>query len=84
MAAFLQTPHAFDLVLVDQNMPGQTGIQMARQFRAIRPDLPIILLSGSLSETEVQEAQSAGIQSILDKPILLPQLARAVRDLLDR
>ena len=35
-----------DIVLSDQLMPGSTGTELARQIKARRPDLPIILFSG--------------------------------------
>lgn len=36
----------FDILLTDHLMPGMTGTELARQVRAIRPDLPVLLVSG--------------------------------------
>jgi CheY-like chemotaxis protein len=41
-----------DLVLLDYSMPGINGEQVARKIKADRPELPIILVSGMLIETE--------------------------------
>ena len=38
--------HHVDLVLTDQMMPGTMGTELARQLRATRPSLPIIIVSG--------------------------------------
>jgi CheY-like chemotaxis protein len=35
-----------DLVLTDQLMPGGTGTELARSVKLVRPDLPVILISG--------------------------------------
>ena len=41
-----------DLVVLDYSMPGINGEQVARRIKASRPDLPIILVSGLLMDTE--------------------------------
>lgn len=38
--------HKVDLVLSDQLMPGTTGTQLARQSKAIYPDVPVVIISG--------------------------------------
>ncbi len=40
------TPARFDLVLTDEAMPEMTGSELAREIRKIRPDIPIVLMSG--------------------------------------
>jgi CheY-like chemotaxis protein len=35
-------------VVTDQAMPDMTGIELAREFRAVRPDIPVILVTGSV------------------------------------
>lgn len=43
---FAASPHGFDLVITDQMMPHMTGTELSRKLIAIRPDMPIILLTG--------------------------------------
>jgi PAS domain S-box-containing protein len=43
---FKQYPEQFDLVLTDQMMPKMTGIDLAKKILDIRPDIPIILITG--------------------------------------
>jgi PAS domain S-box-containing protein len=71
-------PDQFDLVITDYSMPRLTGLAVARQLAEIRPDLPVILVTGraeSVSETEVV---AAGVKIVLQKPVTLDQLGEAV------
>lgn len=40
---------AFDLVVTDMYMPDEDGLDCLRQIRELRPDLPVIVMSGQLS-----------------------------------
>lgn len=72
-------PQEFDLLLVDMTMPNMRGDQLARNVREIRPDLPIILLSG-FSELLTQELMDElGLSACLKKPILRWELSRSLR-----
>jgi len=63
-----------DVMLTDAMMPGgKSGIQLAREVRARRPDLPVALMTGFLGE-EVKRAGQEGIP-LLSKPYRLEQLA---------
>ena len=46
LETFKSSPHAFDLVITDQVMPGLTGTELARRIKEIRPEIPVILASG--------------------------------------
>ncbi len=78
LAVFRQDPAAFDLMITDQNMPGMTGGELARAVLAVRPDLPVLMLTG-FSETMSREgAKDIGIRDLLLKPILRRDLAAAI------
>jgi PAS domain S-box-containing protein len=79
---FLAAPERFDCALLDQVMPGISGMELARRLREVRPDLPVILVSGYVGPQLEQEAAAAGIDRILTKPIDLEGLARAVAEVL--
>ncbi len=71
-------PQRFALVLTDQTMPGMTGLILADELRKIRPELPVLLMSGySLSLTR-ERVEAAGIRKLLLKPISLHALGNAV------
>jgi len=64
-------PAEFDLVVTDYNMPGLTGLEVAIAVRDIRPDLPVILTSGNLTEELRKNAPASGIRTLIDKPDIM-------------
>jgi CheY-like chemotaxis protein len=60
-------PQAFDLVLTDYNMPGLSGLDVAREVRQIRPDLPVAVASGFIDENLHQAAEGAGVRELIFK-----------------
>jgi PAS domain S-box-containing protein len=74
---------AFDLVITDKTMPGMTGFDVAREVRAIRGDLPLILTSGFQEKGDLEKIASLRIDRFIAKPIRTGLLARTVRELLD-
>jgi PAS domain S-box-containing protein len=84
LESFCREPDRFDLVVTDQNMPQMTGLQMTRELKRIRPDLPVILVTG-FSETVRQENfKSQGIGDFVMKPIIIKDIARVIRSVLDK
>lgn len=58
----------FDLVLSDIRMPGMSGTELFRRIKLLRPDLPVILMTGFALERDVQEAIGNGAFAVLSKP----------------
>jgi CheY-like chemotaxis protein len=75
LAALAGSP--FDLVLLDQRMPGLTGCELAARMEPRWPALPVILLSG-YGEDVREQVRSANVRLVLRKPLGLQQLAEAV------
>jgi PAS domain S-box-containing protein len=76
-------PGAFDLVISDLSMPKMTGLQLAREIYALRPNLPVIICTGFQRDIPENPAERFGIRSVLIKPVRRAGLARAVRAALD-
>lgn len=74
-----EAPLAFDVVVTDQSMPGMTGIELARRLRRLRPDLPIILLSGYLDDAALEQVQGLQLDGVLQKPYDRNDLGRLIR-----
>ena len=76
-------PQAFDAVVTDFNMPELSGVEVARQVAALRPDLPVVMSSGYLSEELRREASMAGVRGLLKKENTLEELASLLQSLLE-
>src|SRR6185436_11747826 len=81
---FRADPNRFDVIVLDQIMPGLTGTELARQMRHWRTDVPVVLISGYSGPVLAQQALSAGIDQILTKPLDLRQIAEAMSKVLSR
>ncbi len=78
VAAVRAAPGEFDLVVTDYNMPGMSGLEVARALRQIRADLPVALASGYITEALRAEAPAAGVIDLIYKPNTADELCRAV------
>jgi PAS domain S-box-containing protein len=83
LQAFNARPHAFDLLITDQTMPGITGLQLAHACHAKRPALPVILCTGYSNSLTPEAAQAEGIAQVAMKPLDVASLGALVRAVLD-
>ena len=84
LALFRGDPGRFDLVMTDQTMPALTGIDLAQQLLAIRPDLPIILCTGYSSIVSEEKAKDLGIKGFAMKPLAIKEISGLIRGILDQ
>ncbi len=75
---FTSRPAEFDLVLTDLTMPGMTGIDLSRKLLKIRPDIPIVLCTGSQLGVTAEMIRDIGIRAMVMKPMIASELAEAV------
>jgi len=80
---FRKDPDQFDLVITDLTMPTMTGDRLAKELIKLRPDVSIILCSGSIEHTLIDKAKDLGIKVILTKPVAMKNFANTVRKVLD-
>jgi DNA-binding response OmpR family regulator len=73
---------AIHLLITDFAMPEVDGLELTRQFRAVHPDTPVLMVSGSLPPTRRRGARLARLE-ILEKPFEFAELLHKVRTLLD-
>jgi two-component system response regulator AtoC len=71
-------------VLLDVMMPNRDGLETLREIRSIRPELPVIMVSGATSPTNVVTAMKGGAVDFLCKPVTHDDLRKAIGRALER
>jgi CheY-like chemotaxis protein len=74
---------SFDLVFLDENMPGITGLETLAQIKTFRPNLPVVMITKSEEEHIMEEAIGAKIADYLIKPLNPNQILLSVKKILD-
>lgn len=83
LISFKESPNAFDLIVSDMNMPHMTGLQLAKEIKSIRNDIPIIISTGFNDRLEDQNSGGLGIDAVLMKPVIKSDMAQTIRKVLD-
>ncbi|GAA2106896.1 hypothetical protein GCM10009841_26490 [Microlunatus panaciterrae] len=75
-----------DLLLLDVDMPGATGLELCRMVRAdpTWAALPVLILTGSIGPTQVRSVFEAGADDYVAKPFVGPELVSRVNNRLER
>lgn len=71
-----------DLLIVDQNMPGRCGMDLAFQLKTVDPELPVLLISGAIETASSSLFRQPG-WTFLPKPFSLPALLDTVHRILE-
>jgi PAS domain S-box-containing protein len=77
-------PAPFDLVITDMVMPEMTGDELSRRVLQRWPDMPIIMCTGYSENITEERAKALGIRAFVLKPISMENLAKLIREILDR
>jgi CheY-like chemotaxis protein len=78
LARLERDPAAIDVLITDQTMPRLTGQQLALAAMALRPDLPVLLVTGHSTAVDEAAALACGIRAFLRKPVDPERLLGAV------
>jgi CheY-like chemotaxis protein len=82
LAAFREAPDRFQAVLSDEAMPDLGGADLARAIRQIRPEVPVVLMSGYVSPLFAARARNIGVVEVLSKPLVVRDIARSLANAL--
>src|SRR2546430_5676361 len=80
----LAVEQPFDMVLLDLNLNGATGLDVLRGIRLKKPDIPVMLLTGANQLEERIRGLDAGADDYLAKPFAFAELAARIRAVLRR
>jgi DNA-binding NtrC family response regulator len=78
LSAIQNAPESIDVLLLDQLLPGMSGMDVLAQIQIICPSLPVIVMTGSLTEESAAELMEKGAMSCLAKPFTPDQLRNAI------
>ena len=84
LKCFKENPDAFDLVITDQVMPELTGVELSQAILELRPELPVVLITGYSETISAENAVSFGIKGFFLKPIDETELLYKITRLLPK
>ncbi len=84
LKVFMADPGSFDVLVTDQTMPDMTGLELAGKLIAVRPDMPVILVTGYSHVMDGDSVKAAGIRAFVMKPLTKGEIARTVRKVIDQ
>lgn len=73
----------FDIVFLDENMPGLSGLETLNSIKSMAPSLPVIMITKSEEESIMEEAIGAKISDYLIKPVNPNQILLTIKKHLD-
>jgi PAS domain S-box-containing protein len=80
---FRQNPGQFDLVITDLTMPEMNGVDLAAGLHMIKPNIPIILMTGYGKDLENIKALSRyGIRKFIKKPVKMAEISSTINEVI--
>ncbi len=78
-AFFEHHSQGFDLLITDMTMPKLTGTDLTRRVKKVRPDFPVILMTGNGHLVDKEKATSLGVREFVIKPVRKAEMAKTIR-----
>jgi DNA-binding response OmpR family regulator len=75
--------HAYDILLLDEQMPGMRGIAMVREARELVPSMPVVMVTKSEEDSTLREALGQDVTEYLVKPVTPRQVLSIVTRILE-
>jgi len=82
LSAFESDPYTFDVIVTDYAMPGMTGEALTRRIHEIRPDVPVVMVTGFSATVTPANFREFGIREFVTKPVTPASLDSAIRRVL--
>lgn len=84
LQTFSAEPATFDMVITDHTMPSMLGAELAERVGELRPDLPVVLMTGLNQPPNLLDSPYAAKRAVFQKPIDFVELSHRMRKFLDR
>ncbi len=73
----------FDLVVTDLKMPGMDGMELFDEFKEIKPDVPVIIITAYGSVETAEEALKKGVAEFITKPFRKDSILFTIKRILE-
>ncbi len=74
----------YDIIFLDENMPGMTGLETLTQIKAVSPNVPVVMITKSEEENIMDEAVGSKIADYLIKPVNPKQILLSLKKNIDQ
>ena len=75
---------AFDIVFLDIIMPDEDGVSILKMIKEVKPEIPVVMMSGYSVEEKRHNAMVLGAELILRKPFEYEALKKVIKDILGK
>lgn len=75
--------HHYDVVFLDESMPGITGLETLSRIKALSPEVPVVLITKNEEENLMDEAIGSQISDYLIKPVKPNQILLSLKKIID-
>ncbi|MCH8331148.1 MAG: PglZ domain-containing protein [Bacteroidetes bacterium] len=75
--------HSFDIVFLDESMPGLTGLETLAEIKKKQPNLPVVMITKNEEENLMDEALGSQIADYLIKPVKPNQILLSIKKIID-
>jgi PAS domain S-box-containing protein len=79
--AFRADPGGFSVVVTDLSMPAMSGFELAEKLLEVRPDVPILMVSGYFAPEDAATGAQLGIRQLIHKPLSMRRLGELLSDI---
>jgi len=83
-AVAVASKESFDVVLMDVRMPGMDGVDAFKAIKAVRPGIPVVLMTAYAARERILEAEREGVIRVLPKPVDIGELMSLLGKALQR
>ena len=74
----------YDLCIMDGRLCDGSGADLCRQMLELKPDFPVVFISGLTRDSDIEEAKIAGAKEYLTKPCDMDELQKIVKELIEQ
>ena len=84
LASIQDSPDQVDVFITDYNMPGRSGLEVAREAASLKPGLPIAISTGLITDELRERARALGVLAVIEKENAFREIVPLVRRLVEK